>query len=161
MTNFIEVKFMVVQELYEHTESLITEETENITPSICNNELKYNQTVNVKVPKPRNKTLVDVSLIDNIKNECKKAKETKFSFAELLLGISSLLLGAFLSAIMSQVKYELQILSVIFYTICPTLGFGCGIAYFFCRKNENDDIRKFTEKIEYYILNTADEEGKE
>lgn len=159
--NLYEVKLMDVQELYDRVASSTTEEIENVIPNTCNNELQYNQTVSVKVPKPRDKMLMDISSIDNIKNECKKAKETKFSFAELLLGISSLLLGAFLSAIMSQVTYELQILSVIFYTICPALGLGCGVAYFFCRKNEIDDIKKFAEKIEYCVLNADDDEGEE
>ena len=77
------------------------------------------------------------------------------------MGLSTLLMGAFLSAIMSQVTYKFQILSVFFYTICPSLAVGCGIAYFFLRKNEIDDIKKFAEKIEYFFQNIADDEGEE
>jgi len=59
--------------------------------------------------------------------------------------------GAFLSAIVSKVTYEFKCISVFFYTICPMLGLGSGIAYLLCRINDIEDIKNFAEKIEECI----------
>lgn len=112
---------MDTEDLFDRiTNNSITEEAENIISNTCNQELRYNQTFNVKLPKAKDQVLLDAYSVVKIKNECKKAKEVKFSFAELLLGISSLLLGSSISAVISQVTYEFQFLSVLFYTVCPT-----------------------------------------
>lgn len=110
-------------------------------------ELQYSQTYNVHLPKPEEQTLIKVSDINRIAEICDRVKDTKFSFAELFLGLSSLLIGAFLSAIVSQVHYEFGLLSIFLYTICPCAGIGFGVAYIFCRKQILYDAKQLAEKI--------------
>lgn len=144
---------MDTEQLYSQFQNSAAEDAENIISQDTNNELQYNHKISVKVPEPGEMTLVDVKSINKIKNECNKAKNNHFPCAEVLLGVSTLLIGAFLSALMSQISYELKFLSVLFYTICPTVGIGCGVAYFFCRKNDMYSAKQLAEKIEDYISN--------
>ena len=132
------------QELVNST--IEQEASVNIT-SEDSNELQYSQTYSVKIPKTENKVLVDVAELRKVKDICKTASNSKFSYAELFLGISTLLLGAFLSAMVSNIQYEFKIVSVFLYTICPALGLGCGVAYFFLRKKEVNDAKHLAERI--------------
>lgn len=144
---------MDTEQLYSQFQNATTEDAENIISKDTNTELQYNHKVSVKVPEPGEMIVIDLKNINKIKNECAKAKKNHFPWAEVLLGASSLLIGAFLSALMSQISYELKFLSVLFYTICPTLGLGCGVAYFFCRKNDVYSAKSLAERIEEYIIN--------
>ncbi|MDO5297783.1 MAG: hypothetical protein Q4F18_00025 [Clostridia bacterium] len=103
---------------------------------------------------------MDASSVKKIKAECEEAKRAQFPYAEVFLGIASLLIGAFLSAILSKVTYEFKILSIFFYTICPVGGVGSGVAYWFCRKKDTADIKLFAEKVEGYIRNIEEMEGE-
>ncbi|SDK44931.1 hypothetical protein SAMN04487833_10330 [Sarcina sp. DSM 11001] len=114
-------------------------------------ELQYSRTFNVHVPEAEELSVISASDMQRISDLCNKAKQNKFSFAELFLSISSLLIGACISALISKVKYELSPLSVILYNICPCLGLACGVIYFFCRRQEIDDARQLAEKIENYL----------
>ena len=49
-------------------------------------------------------------------------------------------------------------MSIFFYSVCPVLGGIFGVAYFFCRKNNNRDIVQLAEKIEEYIIDPEDME---
>lgn len=144
---------MDTEELYKAFTGPISEDAENVMPNDSNAELKYSQTYNVKVPKPEDKIVLDASCVKKIKEGCEEAKRVQFPYAEVFLGLASLLIGAFLSAILSKVTYEFKLLSVFFYTICPVGGVGAGVAYWFCRKRDITDIKLFAEKIEGYIRN--------
>ena len=148
---------MDTEQLYSQFQNATTEDAENIISQDTNNELQYNHKISVKVPEPGEMVVIDLKSINKIRTECDKAKNNHFPWAEVLLGVSSLFIGAFLSALMSQISYELKFLSVLFYTICPTAGIGCGVAYIFCRKNDMYTAKQLAEKIEDYISN--DENG--
>lgn len=151
---------MNTEEFYQAFTSSIAEDAENIMPNDSNTELQYSQTYNVRVPKPEDKIVLDASSVKKIKAECEEAKRAQFPYAEVFLGIASLLIGAFLSAILSKVTYEFKILSIFFYTICPVGGVGSGVAYWFCRKKDTADIKLFAEKVEGYIRNIEEMEGE-
>lgn len=142
---------MGAEEFYQAFAGSAFEDAENIMPNDSNTELQYSQTYSVRVPKPEVKIVLDASSVKKIKEECEKARKIQFPYAEVLLGIASLLIGSFLSAILSKVTYELNALSIFFYTICPVCGVGAGVAYWFCRRKDASDIKLFAEKIEGYI----------
>lgn len=144
---------MDTDEIYQGFAGSISQDAENIMPNDSNATLQYSQTYNVRVPKPEDKVVLDASSVKKIKAECEMAKKTQFPYAEVFLGIASLLIGAFLSAILSKVTYEFKLLSIFFYTICPVGGVGTGVAYWFCRKKDITDIKLFAEKVEGYIRN--------
>ena len=73
------------------------------------------------------------------------------------MGVASLLLGAFLSALISQVTYELKFLSILFYSICPVGGIGCSVAYWFLRKNNIADAKKLADYVEEYLIIPTEE----
>ena len=147
---------MDTEQLYSQFQNATTEDAENIISQDTNNELHYNHKISVRVPEPGEMVLVDLKSINKIKNECNKATSNHFPLAEVLLGVSSLFIGAFLSALMSQISYELKFLSVLFYTISPMVGIGCGVAYFFCRKSDMYSATQLAERIEDYISNDED-----
>ena len=113
--------------------------------------LQYSQTYNVRLPKPEDKIMLNTSEIKTIKEICKEAEDERFSLSELYLGIATLLLGALISALISQVHYEYNLLSIFLYTICPTGGIGFGVAYFFSRKKDINDVKQFAKRIENCI----------
>ena len=152
---------MNTEELYQAFTGLISEDAENIMPNDSNTELQISQTYSVRVPKPEDKIVLDASSVRKIKAECEKAQKVQFPYAELFLGIASLLIGAFFSAILSKITYELKFLSIFFYTICPVGGVGAGVAYWFCRRKDSSDIKLFAEKIEGYIRNIDETEMEE
>ena len=145
------------QDLYTQCMNTVDEVAENVMPDNSNTDLQFKQTFNVKMPKPGKKILIDACSIEKIKNECTSVKKTTFPIAELLLGLATLFLGAFLSAVMSQIEYKFAFLSILFYSICPVVGIGTFVAYFFCRKNEGDNIKTFAEKIEDCLQNIDDD----
>lgn len=146
------------QELYEQVTHAVIEESANNTllPNNSNTNLQFSQPFNVDSPKPIDKMLIDKSSVTKVLKECSKAKKTPFPWAELLLGIATLLIGAFLSALISKFPYEIKFLSILFYTICPVVGIGCFTAYFLCRKLDGITLKSFAEKIEEQ-LKTDDE----
>ena len=143
----VETKGEFKQEVQNYT----VHNSGNVVFPNSNAEIPYSQIGKIRVPNPEEKITMDVSAIEKMKRECAKAKKAHFQYAELLLGLSTLLWGAFLSAIVSKVTYEFECISVFFYTICPMLGLGSGIAYLLCRINDIEDIRNFAEKIEECI----------
>ena len=151
---------MDTEQLIKTFTDSILEDAENIMPDDSNDVLQFSQKVNIKPPKPAEKVLLDVSSVNKIKVECEKAKKIQFPYAELFLGIASLLLGAFFSALISGVNYEFNFVSILFYSICPVFGIGTGVAYFFFRKKGIVDIKEFAEKVEEHIQ-SSDEIGRE
>ena len=126
-----------------------------------NGTLRFSQTYDVKVPKASGKIVLDASSVKKIKNLCAQAKNSKFPFAEVFLGVASLLLGAFLGALIAKVPYELNFASVLSYNICPVGGIGCGVAYFFCRHNESTDVVRLATQIDECIQYSDGVENEE
>lgn len=93
----------------------------NVIGPDSNGTLRFSQTYDVKVPKASGKVVLDASCVRKIKNLCNQAKKPKFPFAEVFLGIASLLLGAFLGALIAKVPYALCFASVLSYNICPEI----------------------------------------
>ncbi len=139
------------QEILSITSNTIEEDAENLITPSHNSDFQMNQTFTVIPPKPTNKALIDVNTVNKIKKTCQKARKKNFSLAELLLGLSTLFLGAFFSALISQIAYEFKWLSIIFYSICPIIGVGCLVAYFLLKKEDSDNINSLVEKIEEYL----------
>ncbi len=120
---------------------------------INDSAVQFSQTYNVIIPEPEDKIILNASEIHRIKALCQDAKMDKFSLADFFLGIASLLLGAFLSAIISRVQYEFSFLSVFLYTICPAGGIGFGVAYFLNRKREFRDAKQLAKSVENCLGN--------
>ena len=95
-----------IDELYQAFSNVTAEESGNVISDENNRNLQYKDTYNIHVPKTRDKIVLDIGLIEKLRKECKEIKQTKFPYAEACLGVASLLLGAFLSALISQVAYE-------------------------------------------------------
>lgn len=153
---------MESQDFYEQIENTVVEESANVVlPNNSNTDFQYNQTFSVSVPKPGKKKLIDEACVEKIMAECAKAKKKTFPWAELLLGIATMFIGAFLSALISKMPYEFSFLSVLFYSICPILGIGCFVAYIFCRKLDGENIKKFAETVEENLQNSNYQEEEE
>ena len=147
---------------YEKTVTeTVFEDAINIMPNESNNQLQYSQTYNVKTPKTVCKILLDEECVKKIKKECEIVRKERFPYSEVFLGVASLLLGAFLGALFSQVPYEFSWLSILSYSICPIGGCASGVAYFFCRKKSITDIKQFAEKVEEQFENINIDEGVE
>lgn len=111
--------------------SLVIEEAGNVIDEKSNHTLQYEQKHNVVLPPEEKKIAINISAIRKIRYECACAKENKFTYAELWLGLSTLFFGAFFSALISKIPYKVNFLSIFFYSVCPVLGGIFGVAYFF------------------------------
>lgn len=148
----------LTEEIFQSCNNVVIEEASNVIDEKSNHTLQYEQKHNVVLPSEEKKIAINVSAIRKIRSECACAKKNKFTYAELWLGLCTLFLGAFFSALISQIPYEVSFLSILFYSICPVFGGIFGVAYFFCRKNSNKDIVQLAEKIEDYIIDPEDME---
>ena len=148
----------ITEEILQSCNNVIAEETSNIISKDNNQALQYEQTHNVMLPPEEKMIAVKISSLKKVRMECNIAKKTKFTFSEMWLGLASLFLGGFLSALISSIPYEYSWLSILSYSICPIGGIGFGVAYFFCRNNDNRDIIQLAEKIEEYILDPEEME---
>ena len=142
----------LTEEIFQSCNNTIIEDAANIIDEKSNCTLEYQQKHNVVLPPEEKKIAITISAIRKIRYECDCAKKNKFAYAELCLGFSTLFFGAFFSALISQIPYKAILLSVFFYSICPTLGGILGVAYFFCKKNDNRDIAQLADRIEEYII---------
>lgn len=151
---------VTTEEIFQACNNVMCEQASNVIDATDNQSLQYGKIHSVVLPPEEKKIAINISTLKKVRMECEKMKESVFSFAELWLGLATMLFGAFLSAIMSKVPYEFSFLSVLFYTICPIGGVGFGISYFYCRKNENRSITQFAEIIEEYIIDPDNMEEK-
>ena len=149
---------MDTDELMNACTNVLVENAENIINNENNKTLQYERTHDVVLPPDEKSIALKVSSLKHIKLECEKAKKSMFNFSELWFGIATLLLGAFFSALISEFPYELKFLSVLFYSICPIGGIGFGVAYYFCRFNNNKSVISLVETIEEYIPNIEETE---
>ena len=149
---------MDLEEIFQSCNNVVIEEAGNVIDEKSNHTLQYEQKHNVVLPPEEKKIAINISAIRKMRYECACAKENKFTYAELWLGLSTLFFGAFFSALISKIPYKVKFLSIFFYSVCPVLGGIFGVAYFFCRKNNNRDIVQLAEKIEEYIIDPEDME---
>ena len=149
---------MDLEEIFQSCNNVVIEEAGNVIDEKSNHTLQYEQTHNVVLQPEEKNIAINISAIRKIRYECACAKENKFTYAELWLGLSTLFFGAFFSALISKIPYKVNFLSIFFYSVCPVLGGIFGVAYFFCRKNNNRDIVQLAEKIEEYIIDPEDME---
>lgn len=144
----------VMMEAFEaSTEEYVT----NVITPDSNGNLCYSQTYAVKVPKASQKVALDTHAVKKVQSLCAKAKKSRFPIAEVFLGIASLFLGAFLSALIAKVPYEMSFASILSYNICPVGGAGFGVAYFFYRQNDSADVVRLATQIEECICESIDE----
>ena len=120
---------------------------ENVGNVISNNDmLKIKQTMDFTYA-------IRVSSISKVYKACTEVKKTKFSWAELWLSLSTLFLGAFISALVSQIEYMHSFLSIIFYSVCPALGGIFFMAYFMARKTSSLTATKLADIVQENIPN--------
>ena len=143
-----------IDEIKKRYSAVDSEEAVNIITN-NRNALEFGQTHKVRFPELGEFIAIDESNITKVKEICNEAKKVKYSYAELLLGLASLFLGAFFSAIISKVDYGFHSLSIFFYTFCPAAGVGCGVAYLFYRNKIVIDIKQFALRIEDAIDSTV------
>ena len=146
----------MMQAFETSTEECVT----NIIGPDSNGTLRYSQTYDVKVPRASGKVVLDTASVKKIRHLCTQTQKSKFPFAEVFLGVASLLLGAFLGALIAKVPYELSFVSVLSYNICPVGGIGFGVAYFFCRNNETGDTKQLATQINECLCDSDDEENE-
>ncbi len=147
--------------LQSFTENTIKEETETLIENKVNEQLQFDQQVNIKTPKIRNIACIDVKNLEHIEKLCQSVRKEKLPLVDLFLGVSTLLLGASLSALISQIPYELSVVSVFSYTVCPMGAIGFFLAYWYSKKKNSTDIKDFAEKIHEYIEDEREEELNE
>lgn len=147
-------KTMDNEENWFQFDDAIVENAGNVVSN--NNVLKINQTMDVRVPKNDANDFtyaIRVSSIRKIYKACDDVKKAKFLWAELWLSLSTLLLGAFLSALISQIKYEYKFWSIIFYSVCPALGGIFFVLYFMVRKQSTITATELADIIQENIPN--------
>jgi len=149
-----------IDDIYQTFSNIISEDSGNVISDENNRNLQYKDTYNIHLPKARDKIVLDIDSIEKLQKECKEIKKAKYPYAELCLGLASLLLGAFLSALISQVTYELKFLSVLFYSFCPVGGVGCSVAYWFLRKSNIVDAKRLADYVEEYLVVPSEESEK-
>lgn len=98
---------------------------------------------------------VKASQIRRIKEKIANVSESKYPIHEILLGVSSVSIGAFLSALISGVKLD-SCLGIIMYLICPVIASGTGVAYFFTRYMNLTTIKDLASSIDENLIDPDD-----
>ena len=142
-------------------DNTIIKNTSSIISEDNNAVLSYNKKVDIKMPKKEledYQIAVSSNALKKVYDECSNIDDNIFSYAEFFLAMSTLFLGGFFSAIISKLPYEKGWLNIIFYSLCPCLGLGCLIGWYFCRKISVKDASNLKKIIEDNIPNPADNE---
>ena len=105
---------MDLEEIFQSCNNVVIEEAGNVIDEKSNHTLQYEQKHNVVLPPEEKKIAINISAIRKIRYECACAKENKFTYAELWLGLSTLFFGAFFSALISKIPYKVNFLSIFF-----------------------------------------------
>lgn len=155
---------MEAKEEFLFKDDTIVADIKNEVADINKGSLQYNQLVEIKVPVEdinEYKIAVRKSSIKKIKNACNEIQNNKFTWGELLIGICTMFFGAFLSAIISGVKYELNFLGVMFYTICPMIAVASLIGYIACRKSLIRDASYLANIVNEHLVLDDETESEE
>ena len=105
---------MDLEEIFQSCNNVVIEEAGNVIDEKSNHTLQYEQKHNVVLPPEEKKIAINISAIRKIRYECACAKENKFTYAELWLGLSTLFFGAFFSALISKIPYNVNFLIIFF-----------------------------------------------
>lgn len=92
-------------------------------------------------------TIIELKTVEKLRSICEKVEEPKVSWPEILLCFASLFAGAFLSAIISGIVLAVNWKSIAFYVISPALATGCGVAFFFMRKQNQTSAKSLADHI--------------
>ena len=128
-------------------DSTSVQDAENVISS-SDTAIRYNKATLVHLPEDSEAVVIDIRSIKKIQTICASAKEVRRSYAEIFLALASLFIGTFLSALISQMPYELTARSIFFYNISLVLGVAFAVAYYFTREKALASIRDFAERIE-------------
>lgn len=90
---------------------------------------------------------VKASEIRKIRKKLNEKDQCNFPFHEVLLGVSSITFGAFISALITGVELNFSIVSIVAYIVCPVITAGTFVAYYFNRKINNNSIEALVETI--------------
>lgn len=89
---------------------------------------------------------VRASLIKRIRDKLSPLCKQKFPLTEILLGVSTTLIGVVLSSIAADIKIT-ETKGIIIFVVLPVIAAICGTSYFFVRANNVVSISKFAEDL--------------
>ena len=73
------------------------------------------------------------------------------------MGLSSLFAGAFLSALLSGVVFEMSWRSILFYVISPIIAVSAAVAFLLMRRQEQVTAKTLAEHVMEYLPENNDE----
>lgn len=126
-----------------------------------NSTLELQQKNVVKFKNQVESTIIELKSVEKIRSICEKVEEPKIPWSEILLGLSSLFAGAFLSAIISGITLTSSWRCIIFYIVSPSVAAGCGVAFFFKRKQNQVSAKSLADHIVEFLPELDTEQGKE
>lgn len=130
----------------------ISDDANNTTTGHINTSImEFSQTNVVKYHNKLESVAVDIRDIEKMRAVCEKMKRSSFPIAEICLSAASLFAGGFISALISGVSFELNLKSIVFYTLCPAIAAGCIVAYFFKRDAEQTSTKFLADRILEYL----------
>ena len=106
-------------------------------------------------------TIIELKTVEKLRSICEKVEEPKVPWPEIMLGLASLFAGAFLSAIISGIMLAPNWKCVVFYIFSPTIAAGCGVAFFFNRKQNQASAKSLADHIMELLPEIDTERGKE
>lgn len=89
---------------------------------------------------------VRASLLKRIRDKLSPLCKQKFPLTEILLGVSTTLIGVVLSSIAADIKIE-ETKGIIIFVVLPVIAAICGTSYFFVRANNVVLISKFAQEL--------------
>lgn len=95
--------------------------------------------------------LVKASNLQKVREVLLQAKSVKFPIHEVLLGISSISIGATLGALSAGIKLD-TFLGKLMYVLCPLITVGSFVSYVFTRRDNLKSVKDFADEIEEYIV---------
>ncbi len=161
-------KVSTISDIIDNLQSMF--ESETIVEGVENNStaqlgnsgtLELQQKNVVKFNNQVESTLIELKTVEKLRSICERVEEPKIPWPEIALGLSSLLAGAFLSALISGIALEVNLRSVFFYIISPSISAGCGVAFIFLRKQSQASAKRLADHIVEYLPDFATENGKE
>lgn len=105
---------------------------------------------------------IRVSTLDRWRSKINNLIKNKFPWHELLLAISTLLAGAILSALISNIKLNTD-LGILFYVVLPPIFLATLVAYFFVRYNSvhspTEQLSEVKDELEVLVKSTKNNES--
>ena len=92
-----------------------------------------------------------------IQKICNSAEDPEAPLIEISLGLSSLFAGAFFSALLSNVVFEMSWRSILFYVISPIIAVGAAVAFFLMRRQEQITTKTLAEHVMEYLPEIDDD----